>query len=104
MFLKNRALLNALANGSPLPKKLLSHQAKALLYLMHFLVNGDIPISSHTFTKLKKKNGLKKLQLGLESKTAFMALLKLDLHKKNQFLHKLKVDWSDLVKPILTQT
>jgi hypothetical protein len=52
----------------------------------------------------KKKNGIKKLQLGIESKTAFMALLKLDLHKKNQFLHKLKVDWSDLVKPILTQT
>lgn len=101
MFLKNRKLFTALSEGTPLPPELLPHQTKALLYLLHFLVNGEIPISSNSFLNLKKKHGLKIVRSQLEPKTTFRALLKSDLQKQNRFLHKLKVDWSDLVKPIL---
>jgi hypothetical protein len=100
-FKRQKKFLIQLKNGHPAPKTFSKDQARALLYLLHFLVIGEVPIQAAAFNLLKTHYGINKLRSKLEKKPNLHNLLKSDLASQSAFLSNFKSSWSALVHTVL---
>jgi hypothetical protein len=100
LFVREKAFLLQLCDGGDFPDTITQYQAQSLLYLLHFLTNGDIPVTEATFQKLKSSCNILHLRSKIESKKALYNILKSPLSTQLQIIDKFKAIWGLLVKPI----
>jgi RNAse (barnase) inhibitor barstar len=103
-FKRQKKFFTQLRNGHSAPDTFSKDQSRALLYLLHFLVVGEVPIKSVAFNMLESHYGIKKFRSKLETKKNFHNLLKSDLASQSEFLNNFKLVWSALVDTVLHTT
>lgn len=101
MLLKKASLLKDLREGRNVSLNSVSSEAlTCLIYILHFIVSGEIPISQTTHQSLKNANLIQKLSK-IRTKKSLLSIIKRD--QAILFLTPFEKLWPDLLQNVIVK-